>query len=1374
MVSVRVAAEAAPRVQDEQGRGPLPAAATDGATRTITGQGGGTMRIAVPVDGVVQLPAGTDLGTIVADGRDLVVALPDGTKLVIVDGAVFVPDLVVGTVEVPPTTLVALLIGHEPQTAAGPPSSSGGNFAVPVGTLGDAFALGDLLPPTALAFTVPTFEDIDVRPRTAAIDNLFPDITITTPETPGGAVDAVATVSEAGLPARGGEPAGSNAASDLEITTGSVQYDPGDGPATVAVDGTAITAVGQTITTTFGVLTITAVRADGFDYRYTLSDNTSGSNVRDVLNVTVTDRDGDVATGTLTVTIIDDVPTARADVDSVAVPTGPAAASATVGVDFTDAAFWSGVPAGSTSVALNGATLSSINGALSFYLGASVLSPNDGRAGQGWTNEIDAYNDQPEGLRITFATAQSSVRLALGQMYEERTFGQTPEAERVTVLVTLADGTTQTRTVAATATSQPGIVNVALNASDFGGVAIASVVLTPDLTPPTVPAGVNGGANATLPYSEFVLRGISYDVIDATPPTAPFADGNVLTGVGGTDANTSDGVADVQGADGATVTGVVAGVVTSAAGNLGSAVAGAFGTLTLSADGSYRYVPSSTNAELRALIPGETRTDTFTYTIIDGDGSTSTTTLTITIDGTDDPVALTGLTPAITGGDVIVAEANLANGTAPDVAALAQPGDFTIVAPDGYGSLSIAGQTVMTGGLFTATTITTPLGNTLAITAFDAATGRVSYQYTLNGPIDSSGTAGDRVTETFNVVATDRNGSATQGSLVATIVDDAPILSADVDSVTVGTPSGQQVATTAVDFTDASLWNGVPAGSTQAGFGGGGVTLSSVNGALGYYLGASVFSPSDGQPRQGWTNEVDAYNDQPEGLVLSFAQAQSTVRISLGQMYQERLFNPTPESEKVDVTVTLADGSTATRVVAATATTQPGLAEITLTSADFGGQAIRSVTLTPDLATPTPPAGGGTPANLNLPYSEFVLRGVEFQTTTDTPASRSFADGNVLTGIGGTDANATDGVADRLGADGGQVTAVGLGYQVGTGGVGTPLTGTYGTLTLAADGSYTYVLNNDLAAVQRLSGSNTLVDRFTYTVTDGDGDRASTQLTITIQPPSAAARFSASAAPAVAVEDSAALHLSRATETTTGTTTLTAALLTAAVAASEPAYARSLPPTSDATHPTTDTSAATAATHPAATTELVHQVATIEPAAAPATTATATTHPAATAEAVTSGGEHAGVAGSYVPATVEATHEAPAHADTAAATPPPSAAAPPAVALAEGIALPAALAPAAEAPAGAPATAAQVLADVLHGGAPAHAPGIDALLAALPAPDATAAGGDHAAPAPAYVAANDTGAAEAMSAAWNAMAAAHAQAAAVAAHDGVTMVAHSA
>src|SRR3546814_10615517 len=67
-----------------------------------------------------------------------------------------------------------------------------------------------------------------------------------------------------------------------------------------------------------------------------------------------------------------------------------------------------------------------------------------------------------------------------------------------------------------------------------------------------------------------------------------------------------------------------------------------------------------------------------------------------------------------------------------------------------------------------------------------------------------------------------------------------------------------------------------------------------------------------------------------------------------------------------------------------------------------------------------------------------------------------------------------------------------------SGNVGAALGGSYGSLTLAAGGGYTYTLNNGNAAVQALGGGETLTETFTYTITDGDGDQATTVLTIKI------------------------------------------------------------------------------------------------------------------------------------------------------------------------------------------------------------------------------------------------------------------------------------
>ncbi len=98
------------------------------------------------------------------------------------------------------------------------------------------------------------------------------------------------------------------------------------------------------------------------------------------------------------------------------------------------------------------------------------------------------------------------------------------------------------------------------------------------------------------------------------------------------------------------------------------------------------------------------------------------------------------------------------------------------------------------------------------------------------------------------------------------------------------------------------------------------------------------------------------------------------------------------------------------------------------------------------------------------------------------------ADGNVLTGLGTT---AGAGTADVQGADGGvQVVGVAAGNGPGgvaSGTVGVAIAGAFGTLTLNADGSYTYV---------HTAGGGT--ETFTYTIRDADGSLAHATLTISL------------------------------------------------------------------------------------------------------------------------------------------------------------------------------------------------------------------------------------------------------------------------------------
>ncbi len=68
--------------------------------------------------------------------------------------------------------------------------------------------------------------------------------------------------------------------------------------------------------------------------------------------------------------------------------------------------------------------------------------------------------------------------------------------------------------------------------------------------------------------------------------------------------------------------------------------------------------------------------------------------------------------------------------------------------------------------------------------------------------------------------------------------------------------------------------------------------------------------------------------------------------------------------------------------------------------------------------------------------------------------------------------------------------------------VGSAVTGTYGSINIAANGNYTYTVDNNNSAVQALrTTANTLTDVFTYTMRDTAGLTSTTQITVTIQVP---------------------------------------------------------------------------------------------------------------------------------------------------------------------------------------------------------------------------------------------------------------------------------
>ena len=105
--------------------------------------------------------------------------------------------------------------------------------------------------------------------------------------------------------------------------------------------------------------------------------------------------------------------------------------------------------------------------------------------------------------------------------------------------------------------------------------------------------------------------------------------------------------------------------------------------------------------------------------------------------------------------------------------------------------------------------------------------------------------------------------------------------------------------------------------------------------------------------------------------------------------------------------------------------------------------------------------------------------------------------------------------------------------------VGTDVAGTYGTLHLNADGSYSYTLNNAQANVQALADGQTVADVFTYTNSDNHGGSSSNTLTVTVSGTNDVVSITSGAQAGAVVEDALATPYPSDSLTAAGTISFT-------------------------------------------------------------------------------------------------------------------------------------------------------------------------------------------------------------------------------------------
>ncbi|ACJ27230.1 VCBS [Shewanella piezotolerans WP3] len=137
--------------------------------------------------------------------------------------------------------------------------------------------------------------------------------------------------------------------------------------------------------------------------------------------------------------------------------------------------------------------------------------------------------------------------------------------------------------------------------------------------------------------------------------------------------------------------------------------------------------------------------------------------------------------PTVSASSVTLYEENLAEGSAPQVAALSQAESVSVAVQAGIQALTINGVQVFVDGNFIGpVTIPSEYG-TLVISAYDPINSILTYSYTLNSALDHS--ESDILSELFVVQLTDNQGESTTAVVTANIVDDAPTGLDDINAI---------------------------------------------------------------------------------------------------------------------------------------------------------------------------------------------------------------------------------------------------------------------------------------------------------------------------------------------------------------------------------------------------------------------------------------------------------------------------------------------------------------------------------------------------------------------------------------------------------------
>ena len=561
--------------------------------------------------------------------------------------------------------------------------------------------------------------------------------------------------------------------------------------------------------------------------------------------------------------------------------------------------------------------------------------------------------------------------------------------------------------------------------------------------------------------------------------------------------------ADVDG-DALTVSSIRTGNVAAtngAQGEIGSTLVGAYGVLTLNADGQYSY--ATTASAVDGLAAGATAVDVFTYTITDGALSASAELL-ITVTGVNDaPIAVANTNEVPENGAIDLAAASSVLGDDADV-----DGDALTV------------SSIRTGNVAATNGAQGEIGSTL-VGAYGVLTlnadGQYSYATTASA-VDGLA-AGATAVDVFTYTITDGALSASAELLITvTGVNDAPIAVANTNEVpengAIDLAAASSVLGDDADVDgDALTVSSIRTGNVAATNGAQGEIGSTLVGAYGVltlnadgqYSYATTASAVDGLAAGATAVDVFTYTIT-DGALSASAELLITVTGVNDAPIAVANTNEVPENGAIDLAAAssvLGDDAD----VDGDALTVSSIRTGNVAATD-GAQGEIGSTLVGAYGVLTLNADGQYSYATTASAVDGLAAGatavdVFTYTITDGALSASAELLITVTGVNdapvavtNTDAVVEDGeielVVDKSlllnDADVDDAALSVSGIRTGSlsdagsiGSVGAPFRGTYGTLTVNANGSYSYVAN----AADGVATDSVVEDVFTYTVTDG-------------------------------------------------------------------------------------------------------------------------------------------------------------------------------------------------------------------------------------------------------------------------------------------------